>query len=263
MLSLEEVTVHYGRTPALRGISLRVGDGEIVALIGANGAGKTTLLNAVTGVVPLHAGRILWDGQPLQVGGDMGRSLPTHRLVDLGVAYVPEGRQLFPAMSVLDNLLLGCYHHCARRWVDLLGPLGRFRASASVQGSLERVYGLFPVLKERQGQRAGSLSGGEQQMLAIGRALMASPRLLLLDEPSIGLAPTLVREIMALLRRLREEGLTILLVEQDAVAALRTADRGYVMERGRIAVEGEAHDLLVDEKVRHAYLGKAPIERNL
>lgn len=258
MLEVEGVAVHYGRVPALRGVSLEVNDGEIVALIGANGAGKSTLLNAIAGVVPLRSGRILWNGQALH---EPGRGLDSHQMVNLGVGYVPEGRQLFPAMSVLDNLLLGCYHQCARGWSSLLGPLSRFRDSAEVQSRMERVYGLFPVLKERQGQRAGSLSGGEQQMLAIGRALMSSPKIILLDEPSIGLAPTLVREIMALLRHLRAEGLTILLVEQDAIAALRTADHGFVMERGRIVVEGEAHELLNDEQVRHAYLGKAPIER--
>ncbi len=253
MLDIQQVTVHYGRTPALRGVSLQVNDGEIVTLIGANGAGKTTLLDAITGAVSLQSGHILWDGQELA-----GR--PAHQMAGLGLGYVPGGRQLFPSMSVLDNLLLGCYHR-GSAWADLLGPIFRFRASAEVQARLERVYGLFPVLAERQAQRAGSLSGGEQQMLAIGRALMSSPRLLLLDEPSIGLAPQLVREIMALLRRLREQGLTILLVEQDAVAALRTADRGYVMERGRIAVQGDARDLLNDEDVRHAYLGRAPMEK--
>jgi branched-chain amino acid transport system ATP-binding protein len=250
MLEVRQATVHYGYTPALRGASLVVNEGEIVALIGANGAGKSTLLNAIVGAVPLRSGEILLRGEPL-------RNPQPQRLVAMGVGMAPEGRQLFPAMTVADNLLLGAYSLPGSRWMRLLGPISGVRRSPAVQANLQRVFGLFPVLQNRQSQMAGSLSGGEQQMLAIGRALMASPRILLLDEPSIGLAPQLVREIMALLRRLRDDGLTILLVEQDAIAALRTADRGYVMERGRIVVEGVARELLNDEKVRSAYLGKA------
>ncbi len=251
MLEVNAVTVQYGRTPALREVSLTVQDGKIITIIGANGAGKTTLLNAITGGVPVQSGEVKWDGHSLN-------GLPEHRMAGLGLGFVPEGRQLFAAMSVLDNLLLGCYHRSTMDWFSLLGPISRFRQSAEVQARLERVYGLFPVLSERQAQRAGSLSGGEQQMLAIGRALMSAPRILLLDEPSIGLAPQVVREIMALLRRLSTEGLAILLVEQDAVVALRTADRAYVLERGRVVAEGTGRELMGDEKVRRAYLGKAP-----
>jgi branched-chain amino acid transport system ATP-binding protein len=249
MLEVRQATVHYGYTPALRGASLMVNEGEIVTMIGANGAGKSTLLNAIVGLVPLRSGEILLRNEPM-------RNPQPQRLVAMGVGLVPEGRQLFAAMSVLDNLLLGAYSLPGNRLARILGPLAGVKNSPSVQAGLQRVFGLFPVLEQRQTQAAGSLSGGEQQMLAIGRALMAAPRILLLDEPSIGLAPQLVLEIMALLRRLRDDGITILLVEQDAIAALRTSDRGYVMERGRIVVEGIAHELLNDEKVRHAYLGK-------
>jgi branched-chain amino acid transport system ATP-binding protein len=249
MLEVRQATVHYGYTPALRGASLVVNEGEIVSMIGANGAGKSTLLNAIVGITPLRSGEIWLRGQPVP------KPQP-QRMVEMGVGLVPEGRQLFAAMSVLDNLLLGAYSLPGNRLARILGPLGRVKNSPRVQRGLRRVFSLFPVLEQRQTQAAGSLSGGEQQMLAIGRGLMAEPRILLLDEPSIGLAPQLVREIMALLRRLRDDGLTILLVEQDAIAALRTSDRGYVMERGRIVVEGTSRDLLNDEKVRHAYLGK-------
>ncbi len=250
MLKVEKASVAYGRAIALREVSLVVNDGEIVTLIGANGAGKSTLLNAITGVVPMNNGSIWLDDR--QISG-----LPSHKTVRLGLGYVPEGRGIFGAMSVMDNLTLGAYPECSR---SILGPLGfarLFMRRPSVQSNLETIYRLFPILKERQNQQAGSLSGGEQQMLAIARALMASPRMLLLDEPSLGLAPNLVREILKLLVRLRDEGLTILLVEQDAYAALKIADRGYVMERGRINIEGTAKELLGDDKVRQAYLGKA------
>lgn len=253
MLSVEELSVHYGRVRALERVSLHVDDGEVVTLIGANGAGKTSLLNSIAGVANPSSGTVLWEGRSLS-------RLGMHDIVRLGIGYVPEGRQLLGAMSVMDNLLLGAFVRCSRRWGYLLGPVGGFQRDAEVQQNLERVFDLFPRLKEREKQKAGSLSGGEQQMLAIGRALMASPKILLLDEPSIGLAPTLVREIMSLLRRLREEGLTILLVEQDAVAALKIADRGYVLERGRVVLEGLAEELLANEAVRHAYLGTAAVE---
>lgn len=250
MLRVEKASVTYGRFMALRDISLVVNDGEIVTLIGSNGAGKTTLLNAITGVVHVKSGSIWLDNYQLS-------KIPSHKSVRLGIGYVPEGRQTFGAMSVKDNLTLGSYAESARNPFSTLGYVGWFMRRPSVQANLETVFRLFPILKERQRQQAGSLSGGEQQMLAIGRALMSSPKLLLLDEPSLGLAPNLVKEILKLLVRLREDGLTILLVEQDATAALKIADRGYVMERGRITIEGSARELLGDDRVRQAYLGKA------
>jgi branched-chain amino acid transport system ATP-binding protein len=250
MLRVEKASVAYGQATALREVSLEVNDGEIVTLIGANGAGKSTLLNAISGVVPLKSGSIWLDDRQLS-------GLPSHKTVRLGLGYVPEGRQIFGAMSVRDNLTIGAYAQCAHHLLSTLGYVGWFLRRPSVQSNLEMVFGLFPILRERQKQQAGSLSGGEQQMLAIGRALMSSPRMVLLDEPSLGLAPTLVKEILKLLVRLRDEGLTILLVEQDATAALKIAHRGYVMERGRITIEGTAKELLGDDRVRQAYLGKA------
>ena len=249
MLKVEKASAGYGRATALREASMVVNDGEIVTLIGANGAGKTTLLNAITGFVPLRSGAIWVDGHRIS-------GLSPHKTVRMGLAYVPEGRQIFGAMSVKDNLTLGGYIHCARSRLGPLTSVGWFLRRPAIQSNLETVFRLFPILKERGNQQAGSLSGGEQQMVAIGRALMSSPQMLLLDEPSLGLAPTLVREILKLLARLRDEGLTILLVEQDANAALKIADRGYVMERGRIAIEGTAKELLGDDRVRQAYLGK-------
>lgn len=248
MLKVENLSIYYGRVSAVRGVSLVVEPGEIVTLIGANGAGKTSLLNAIAGLVAARDGHVEWNGKRLL-------GLPPHKVVDMGIGYVPEGRQLFGSMRVIDNLTLGTYVDCSRRWYRLLGPVARYMRRDSVRQNLERTYQLFPILLERSNQLAGSLSGGEQQMLAIGRALMCSPSLLLLDEPSMGLAPTLVRSIFSLLARLRDDGLTILLVEQD-VGALRVANRGYVMEQGRIVVEGEARELLGDEKVRQAYLGR-------
>ena len=250
MLKVEKVSVAYGRSTSVREVSLTVDEGEIVTLIGANGAGKTSMMNAITGVVPLKSGEIT-------LGDNRLTGLPSHDIVRLGLGYVPEGRHLFGTMSVNDNLILGAYTKCAKSRLGPISPIGWFMQRPSFQSQLEIVYGLFPILKERSKQKAGSLSGGEQQMLAIARALMASPRILLLDEPSLGLAPNLVREILRLLVRLRDEGLTILLVEQDANAALKIADRGYVMERGRITLEGTAKELLGDDRVRQAYLGKA------
>ena len=249
MLRVEKVSVSYDRVTALREVSLIVNDGEIVTLIGSNGAGKTTLLNAITGVVPLKNGTVWLDDYRLS-------GLSSHKTVRLGLGYVPEGRQTFGAMSVKDNLTLGSYSQRGRNPLSTLGFASWFLRHPLVQSNLEMVFKLFPILKERQKQQAGSLSGGEQQMLAIGRALMSSPKILLLDEPSLGLAPNLVREILKLLIRLRDEGLTILIVEQDAAAALKVADRGYVMERGRVTIEGKAKELLFDDRVRQAYLGK-------
>jgi len=232
VLELEEVRSAYGRIEALHGVSLEVRAGEIVTLVGANGAGKTTLLKAISGVQPITGGRISFAGEPLE-------RVRAHARVALGIAQVPEGRQLFTPLSVEDNLLLGAW---ARR-------------SAAPDAQLARVYALFPMLAELRRHTAGSLSGGQQQMLAVGRALMAKPRLLLLDEPSMGLAPRLVGEILGVIERLRDEGVPILLVEQNARAALAIADRGYVLETGRVTVGGAARDLLRDERVKAAYLG--------
>jgi branched-chain amino acid transport system ATP-binding protein len=256
-LQIKSLAVHYGRVQALREVSIGVGEGEIVTIVGANGAGKSTLLNAIAGVVTTSGGEIRWNGRTIT-------GLSAHRVVRAGVGYVPEGREIFSSLSVEDNLLLGAYvfsdRHGARGlrglWT-LLGPASSFARKPAVAANFDRVYALFPRLAERRIQQAGSLSGGEQQMLAIGRALMSSPRILLLDEPSIGLAPVLVREVLRLLPRLRDEGLTVLLVEQDAVAALRVADRGYVLERGSVVVEGPAAELLATDRVQRAYLGRA------
>ena len=231
MLDVRNLEARYGRIPALKGIDLKIEAGEVVALVGANGAGKSTLLRALSGVQP-SSGEIFFEGEDLQ-------SVPPHERVALGIVQAPEGRQVFGPLSVEDNLRLGAYRR------------GRAQSAAS----LERVYAMFPVLAERREQPAGSLSGGQQQMLAIGRALMAQPRLLLLDEPSIGLAPRLVAEIFACVRRLRAADTALLLVEQNARAALAIADRGYVIETGRIVLTGTGAGLLADEAVRAAYLG--------
>jgi len=232
VLALEEVRSAYGRIEVLHGVSLEVRAGEIVTLVGANGAGKTTLLKAISGVQPITGGRMRFAGKSLE------RVRP-HARVALGIAQVPEGRQLFTPLSVEDNLLLGAW---ARR-------------SAAPDVQLARVYALFPMLAELRRLAAGSLSGGQQQMLAVGRALMANPRLLLLDEPSMGLAPILVDQILEILARLKAEGMTVLLVEQNARAALSIADRGYIMETGRVTASGSAGALLADDRVRAAFLG--------
>ena len=250
MLRVENVTVVNGRVTAVREASLLVNEGEIVTLIGSNGAGKSTMLNAIAGFIPLQSGNIWLHDQQLT-------GLTPHQMVGLGLAYVPEGRQIFGPMTVADNLILGAYSWCARKPLGTLGYVGWFLRQPSVQSNLEMVFRLFPILKERQKQKAGSLSGGEQQMLAIGQVLMSSPKILLLDEPSLGLAPTLVKDILKLLVKLRADGITILLIEQDATAALKIADRGYVMERGRITIEGTARELLGNDKVIQAYLGKS------
>jgi branched-chain amino acid transport system ATP-binding protein len=250
MLQVDSASVHYGRVQAVRGVSLSVSPGEIVALLGPNGAGKSSLLRSIVGLTPLSSGRITWNGQRLD-------QLAAHQVAFAGVALVPEGRQLLPVMTVQDNLLIGGYRHHAGNWSELLLPVRWVLRKPEVRERLARVFELFPRLRERQSQMAGSLSGGEQQMLAIGRALMASPQLLVLDEPSIGLAPNLVQEILQLLGRMRDGGLTILLVEQDAHAALRVADRGYVMETGRIVADGTARELLSSDRMRRAYLGTA------
>jgi branched-chain amino acid transport system ATP-binding protein len=236
MLRLRNVDAGYGKLPVLRRVTLHVGAGEIVTLVGANGAGKTTLLGTVAGLVRPRAGQITFGGEAV------GRLRP-ERIVAKGCSLVPEGRQVFATLPVRDNLLLGAHVQLAR---------GR---KEEVSADLDRVYGLFPVLKARDRQLAGTLSGGEQQMLAIGRALMARPKLLMLDEPSMGLAPLVVKEIFAIVSRIRAEGMTVLLVEQNARSALRIADRGYVLETGRIVLQGTAEELLQNRDVQRAYLG--------
>lgn len=248
ILSVDNVSVAYGKLNAVWDVSLGVRKGEIVTLIGANGAGKTTLLNAIAGLMAVKSGAVY-------LGGRNITGLKAHQLARMGIGYVVEGRGIFGAMSVQDNLILGAFPQRGR-WTSLLGDVSWFLRREDVGTKMEYVYKLFPRLATRQNQKAGSLSGGEQQMLAIGRALMASPKLLLLDEPSLGLAPNVVGEIFELLNRLRSEGMAILLVEQDAVASLKIADRGYVMEMGRIVFEGTAKNLIDNDKVRQAYVGQ-------
>jgi branched-chain amino acid transport system ATP-binding protein len=239
MLRIKNINTFYGQVHALRNISLHLAEGEIVTLIGANGAGKTTLLNSLSGILPPKSGQIVFDNIPIA-------ALAPHSIVKLGISQVPEGRQVFKPLSVEDNLELGAYL--------------RYKTNAGkteVKQTIEMVYGLFPILRERRKQLAGTLSGGEQQMLSIGRALMAKPRLLLLDEPSMGLAPMISQEIFRVIETLsRERNTTILLVEQNARAALKMANRGYVIETGRLILEGTAAELLENKDVQRAYLGK-------
>ncbi|MFB3882263.1 MAG: ABC transporter ATP-binding protein [Armatimonadota bacterium] len=237
MLTLTSADAYYGNVQALKGVSLHVNEGEIVALIGANGAGKTSTLRTISGLLSPRRGSVTFEGRA--IGG-----LPPERVVRLGISQVPENRRLFASLSVRDNLLLGAYHLSWRE------------KRANCQRDLEQVWELFPVLKERARQLAGTLSGGEQQMLAIGRALMSRPRLMLLDEPSLGLAPRAVRTIFEAIPRFRERGLTVLLVEQNARAALQIANRAYVLETGRVVMEGSSQDLLNQREVQRAYLGR-------
>ena len=232
-LSVERIEVRYGDALALFDVSLEVRQGEIVSLVGANGAGKTTALKAISGLLKPRSGQILF-------AGDRLNDLPAHSIVNLGIVQIPEGRQLFPYMTTLENLELGSYTPEARKRFD---------------DSLGQVFELFPRLKERKSQLAGTLSGGEQQMLAIGRGLMAVPRLLMLDEPSLGLAPIMVKSIFSAIEAINRQGTTILLVEQDVQKSLALARRGYVMENGRITLQGEAKELLSNEHLRKAYLG--------
>ena len=236
MLKLQSVITHYGRIVALRGTSLHVDAGEIVALVGPNGAGKTTALNTISGVIAPSSGKIIFDGQDVT-------GFSSERLVGMGLVQVPEGRQLFADMTVCENLMLGAYRN------------SRAVKRAETATDLEYIYHVFPVLKERTRQAAGTLSGGEQQMLAIGRALMARPRMLLLDEPSMGLAPLVVKDIFHVIGDLKRNGVTVLLVEQNARAALGIAKRAYVVETGRIVMEGPASELSKNPEVRRAYLG--------
>jgi len=239
MLKIKNINSYYGKVHALKNVSLHLNRGEIVTLIGANGAGKTTLLNTLSAIISTASGEIMLEGKNV-VG------LPADRIVSLGLSQVPEGRQVFNPLTVEENLELGAYL--------------RYRAGgqkSEIAEDLERMFQMFPRLKERRRQAAGTLSGGEQQMLAIGRALMARPKLLLLDEPSMGLAPLVVQDIFKVIERLRsEEGTTILLVEQNARAALKVADRGYVLETGKVILEGIASELLENKDVQRAYLGR-------
>ncbi len=232
MLEVENLQVFYGEIHALKGISLQVAQGEIVALLGNNGAGKTTTLKTISGLLRPRTGRVLLEGQPIN-------ELPPHDIVSRGVAHAPEGRKIFNRLTVTENLEMGAY----------------LRSDGTILEDIERVFALFPRLKERRLQVAGTLSGGEQQMLAIGRALMARPRILLLDEPSMGLAPILVEQIFQIIAEIQMQGVTIFLVEQNALKALKAADRGYVLENGTISLEGKASELLQNEKVKASYLG--------
>lgn len=234
MLEIKDLHVFYGAIHALKGISLTVADGELVSLIGANGAGKTTTLHAISGLLPAASGSILLDGTDLQ-------KVPANTIIGLGMAHVPEGRHVFARMTVEENLRMGAYI---------------LRDQKRISENLERVYGHFPRLKERRRQLAGTLSGGEQQMLSTGRALMTDPKIVLMDEPSMGLSPLLVKEIFSIIQELHKSGITILLVEQNARMALSISDRAYVLETGHITIQGKAGDLLNDERVKKAYLGQ-------
>jgi branched-chain amino acid transport system ATP-binding protein len=238
MLRVAQVNAFYGRIQALRDVSLHVDEGEIVAVIGPNGAGKTTLINTISAIVPADSGTITFAGRSIA-------GLRPEVVVGLGISQVPERRQIFNTMTVQDNLILGAYLRYRRD------------GQQEVERGLEFVYGIFPRLKDRAKQKAGTLSGGEQQMLALGRAWMAQPRLLMMDEPSLGLAPLLAKEILRVSAELRDRGTTILMVEQNARAALELVDRGYVMESGRVVLEGAAADLASDERVQRAFLGRA------
>jgi branched-chain amino acid transport system ATP-binding protein len=233
MLTIKDLHVHYGAIHAIKGVSLEVNDGEIVSLIGANGAGKTTILHTISGLVKATSGSITYNGINL-------RATPPNKIIDLGMAHVPEGRHVFSRMTVMENLRMGAYS---------------LTDAEQIKQNIETVFKSFPRLKERAKQLAGTLSGGEQQMLATGRALMANPKILLMDEPSMGLSPILVKEIFRIIATLHEKGITILLVEQNAKVALSISSRAYVLETGSIAMSGNAADLMEDDRVRKAYLG--------
>lgn len=234
MLEIKDLEVYYGMIQALKGISFEVNEGEVIALIGANGAGKTTTLHAVTGLLPVKAGEIIFDGKNVT-------KTPGHKIVSMGMAHVPEGRRVFAELSVYQNLKMGAYTR---------------KDKEEIARNLEMVYKRFPRLKERKNQMAGTLSGGEQQMLAMGRALMSQPKILLMDEPSMGLSPIFVNEIFDIIKEVSAAGTTVLLVEQNAKKALSIADRAYVLETGRITLQGDAKELMNDESVRKAYLGE-------
>ena len=234
MLEIKDLEVYYGMIQAIKGISFEVNEGEVIALIGANGAGKTTILHTISGLIAPKKGSITFEGQELT-------KIPAHKIVENGLAQVPEGRRVFPSLSVLENLKLGAYTRKDKKEID---------------DTLKMIYERFPRLEERKNQPAGTLSGGEQQMLAMGRALMSKPRIILMDEPSMGLSPIFVNEIFDIIKQVSASGTTVLLVEQNAKKALSIADRGYVLETGKIVKEGKASDLLNDEAVKKAYLGE-------
>jgi branched-chain amino acid transport system ATP-binding protein len=234
MLKLTDIHTYYGRIHALKGVSLEVPDGAIVTLLGANGAGKTTLLRTISGLTPAAQGKIEYDGKTIE-------KAPPQKIVQMGIAQSPEGRQVFTDLTVLENLKMGTFSR---------------KDKSQSKEDLEMVFHHFPRLKQRSNQLAGTLSGGEQQMVAIGRALMAKPRILLLDEPSLGLAPLLVKEIFTIIEEINKQGVTILLVEQNAYLALRIAHYGYVLETGRVVLNGSGDDLRHNEEVRHSYLGR-------
>lgn len=235
LLQIEGLHTYYGHVHALKGIDLEVHEGEIVSLIGANGAGKSTTLRTLSGLIAPHEGRIVFDGQDIT-------NTPAHRIVEAGISHAPEGRGIFSTLTVNENLNMGAY---------VLGG-----DTQTIEKNRRRVFDLFPRLEERKKQLGGTLSGGEQQMLTIGRALMARPRILMLDEPSLGLAPMLVKAIFSTIDEINDDGVTLLLVEQNARAALKVADRAYVLETGQIVLSGSARDLLLDQRVRKAYLGE-------
>ena len=234
LLEIKDLEVNYGVIKAIKGVSFDVNEGEIIALIGANGAGKTTILHTITGLIQAKKGSIVFDGKELT-------KTPPHKIVSMGMAHVPEGRRIFQQLSVLENLKLGAYTR---------------KDKSEIASTLKMVYERFPRLEERKNQVAGTLSGGEQQMLAMGRALMSKPRIILMDEPSMGLSPLLVSEIFDIIKVINESGTTVLLVEQNAKKALSIADRAYVLETGKISLSGDAKDLINDESVKKAYLGE-------
>ncbi len=234
LLEINDLHVNYGMITALKGISFEVNEGEVIALIGANGAGKTTTLHALTGLIPAKSGSIKLAGKELT-------KIPAHKIVQMGMAHVPEGRRIFQQLSVLDNLKLGAFTR---------------KDKANISKDLQMVYERFPRLAERKSQIAGTLSGGEQQMLAMGRALMSKPKIIVMDEPSMGLSPILVSEIFDIITSIRKDGTTVLLVEQNAKKALSIADRAYVLETGNIVLSGKASDLINDESIKKAYLGE-------
>ena len=233
MLEVNDLQVYYGMIHAIKGVSFHVNEGEIIALIGANGAGKTTILHTITGLIAPKGGQVVFEGKDIT-------KTPAHKIVELGMAHVPEGRRVFAQLSVYQNLKMGAYTRSDKN---------------EIEESLEMVYKRFPRLEERKNQMAGTLSGGEQQMLAMGRALMSKPRIILMDEPSMGLSPILVNEIFDIIQSVSASGTTVLLVEQNAKKALAIADRAYVLETGKISLDGNAKDLLNDDSIKKAYLG--------
>lgn len=233
MLKVENLEVYYGMINAIKGVSFEVNEGEVIALIGANGAGKTTILHTITGLISPKAGSITFEGAELT-------KIPAHKIVSMGMAHVPEGRRIFQELTVAENLKLGAFI---------------LKDKEQIEKNLEYVYDHFPRLKERENQVAGTLSGGEQQMLAMGRALMSNPKIILMDEPSMGLSPLLVSEIFEIIKEVASDGKTVLLVEQNAKKALSIADRAYVLETGRIALEGDAKELMNNDRIKAAYLG--------